>query len=160
MIDRIQRVLDNLAFAMNFSGDVPEHILEEIYGKDKIEKIRKMNEGVENDHEYETINQFNEEVDRKLGGNVNVNVLNDPESFFNEIVGYPDIKKILIKCIKSSDGEPVHVVLDGPPASAKTMFLLAMKNGLKGVYFVDCTNATGPGLVQYLFENDVRFLLE
>lgn len=26
-------------------------------------------------------------------------------------------------------------------------------------YFVDCTNASGPGLVDYLFENDVKYLL-
>jgi replication-associated recombination protein RarA len=41
------------------------------------------------------------------------------------------------------------------------MFLLAMQKKLRaeGVYFVDCTSATGPGLVNYLFENDVKFLL-
>ena len=81
------------------------------------------------------------------------------DAFFAEIVGYSDIKKIVMKCINSSDREPVHVILDGPPASAKSMFLIAMKNKLKNTYYVDGTNATGPGMVKYLFENDVKYLL-
>lgn len=27
-----------------------------------------------------------------------------------------------------------------------------------GVYYADCTNTTGPGIVDYLFNNDVKFL--
>ena len=53
----------------------------------------------------------------------------------------------------------MHVILDGPPASAKSMFLLAMKAKLPNTYYVDGTNATGPGMVKYLFENDVKYLL-
>jgi DNA replicative helicase MCM subunit Mcm2 (Cdc46/Mcm family) len=70
------------------------------------------------------------------------------EGFFSEIIGYTDIKKLLLKCIRSShyNEEPIHVIMDGPPASAKSMFLLQMQRKLEDVCFVDCTNASGPGL--------------
>jgi replication-associated recombination protein RarA len=62
-----------------------------------------------------------------------------------------------MRCIISH--EPTHVILDGPPASGKTIFLLSMQKGLDNAYFVDCTNATGPGMVDYLFSHDVKYLL-
>ena len=65
----------------------------------------------------------------------------------------------MLKCIKSGEKEPTHVILDGHPASAKSMFLDAMDKKLENSYYVDCTNATGPGLVRYLFEHDVKYLL-
>ena len=39
------------------------------------------------------------------------------------------------------------------------MFLLAMEAKLENSYYVDGTNATGPGMVKYLFENNVKYLL-
>ena len=99
-----------------------------------------------------TVEDFNIQVNRKLG-NVPSPIA---EQFFNEIVGYGDIKKLLLKAIQS---DSMHVILDGPPASAKSMFLLAMGAKLKDTYYVDGTNATGPGMVKYLFENDVKYLL-
>jgi MoxR-like ATPase len=79
------------------------------------------------------------------------------EEFFSEIVGYPDIKELFMKCIQSNN---MHVILDGPPASAKSLFLYEMQRNLGyDAYFVDCTNASGPGLVDYLLENDVKYLL-
>jgi hypothetical protein len=71
------------------------------------------------------VNEFNKDVEQKLG---TVKSIDDAELFFDSIVGYSDIKKIMLKCISSSDREPVHVILNGPPASAKSMFLMAMKN--------------------------------
>jgi replication-associated recombination protein RarA len=76
---------------------------------------------------------------------------------FSEIEGYDDIRRLIMKCILSP--EPIHVILDGPPASGKTIFLLSMQKGLYNSYFVDCTNATGPGMIDYLFKHDVKYLL-
>jgi Holliday junction DNA helicase RuvB len=139
---------------MNFGDEVPEHILEEIFrhnkNKDKNASVR---------HEFEiltSIEDFNEEVNKKLGRQEQTKT---EEDLFDTIIGYSDIKKILMKCIKSSDKEPVHVILDGPPASAKSMFLLQMQKKLKNCYYIDCTNVTGPGMVDYLFDNNVQFLL-
>ncbi|MFZ0896618.1 MAG: hypothetical protein WAZ77_19125 [Candidatus Nitrosopolaris sp.] len=79
------------------------------------------------------------------------------ERFFNSIYGYEDIKKLLMRCIFVK--EPTHVLLTGPPASCKTMFLLEMAKGLDKTYFMDATSASGPGMIDYLFENNIKYLL-
>jgi replication-associated recombination protein RarA len=47
--------------------------------------------------------------------------------------------------------ESVHCVLVGPPASGKTLFLLSILKNMKDVFFIDATNASGPGIVDKLF---------
>lgn len=79
------------------------------------------------------------------------------EAIFQDIEGYNDIKKLMMRCIVSS--EPTHVIIDGPPATGKTVFLLSMQKRLGNAYFVDCTNATGSGMIDYLFSHDVKYLL-
>jgi MoxR-like ATPase len=82
---------------------------------------------------------------------------NPEEAIFQDIEGYNDVKKLMMRCIVSS--EPTHVILDGPPASGKTVFLLSMQKELDNACFVDCTNTTGPGMVDYLFSHGVKYLL-
>jgi replication-associated recombination protein RarA len=79
------------------------------------------------------------------------------ERFFNSIFGYEDIKKLLLRCIFTK--ERTHVILTGPPACCKTMFLLEMAKGLDKTYFMDATSASGPGMIDYLFENNIKYLL-
>jgi predicted ATPase with chaperone activity len=50
------------------------------------------------------------------------------DKFFSNIVGYSDVKKLLLKSIVSK--EPVNILLTGPPASSKTVFLLEILNSL------------------------------
>ena len=73
------------------------------------------------------------------------------EGIFNDIVGPGDLKAVLMKCINSN--EPVNVLLYGPPASAKTLFLLAINRELEKCYFIDGSNASGAGMIDYLFAN-------
>jgi replication-associated recombination protein RarA len=48
--------------------------------------------------------------------------------------------------------ESISSVLIGPPASGKTMFLLAIMHSMKkDVFFIDATNASGAGIVDKLF---------
>lgn len=54
--------------------------------------------------------------------------VSEEEKFFSNIVGYPEIKKLLLKSIVAK--EPVHLLLTGPPSSSKTVFLLEMLEGL------------------------------
>jgi replication-associated recombination protein RarA len=138
----LRRFVDNIIFAMNLSEEVPEHIKEEMMRS----------------YHPDVVKDFNDEIDRKLvpGLGQQGRQQQQSEDFFNEIVGYGDIKKLLIRCIQS---DSMHVILDGPPASAKSLFLYEMQKNLEEAYFVDCTNASGPGLVDYLFKNDVRYLL-
>lgn len=73
------------------------------------------------------------------------------ERFFSSIVGYSDLKRMLMKAIVSK--EPVHVLLTGPPATSKTVFLLEMRRGLENSHFVDGTATSGKGMLDFLFDN-------
>jgi len=83
--------------------------------------------------------------------------LSQEEKFFSGIVGYSDIKKLLLKSVVSKD--PVSILLTGPPSSSKTIFLLEMLAGLDNVYFVDAIGVSGPGMVDHLFSNNTKYLL-
>jgi Holliday junction DNA helicase RuvB len=78
-------------------------------------------------------------------------------SRFEEIIGHDDIKQIFVKTIHSK--RPVHLLLIGPPGSAKTMFLTEIMRHQKASYFVVGSNTTKAGLVNQLFERRPRFLL-
>ena len=41
---------------------------------------------------------------------------------FSSIIGYDDVKKLFNLSLESDN--PVHILLVGPPASAKTLFML------------------------------------
>jgi Holliday junction DNA helicase RuvB len=128
---------------MNFDDKVPEHILEEIFRHNKNKNLN-----TEHESEIQTVDEFNEEVDRKLGF---VQAQDDAESLFNEVYGYGDLKFLLAKMVLSK--QSLHAVLVGPPASGKTMFLLAIQQRMKDVVFIDATNASGAGIVDKLFSN-------
>jgi len=44
-----------------------------------------------------------------------------PDSIFEDIIGHGDVKELLIACLMAE--KPIHVLLAGPPALAKTLFL-------------------------------------
>jgi predicted ATPase with chaperone activity len=48
-----------------------------------------------------------------------------PSALFNDIIGYNDVKR-LVRMALDSD-EQSHILLSGPPASAKTMFLESLR---------------------------------
>jgi replication-associated recombination protein RarA len=75
---------------------------------------------------------------------------------FDGIVGYDNIKRIFRMALESES--TTHILLTGPPASAKTMFLQSLLQHLKNSYFVDGGNATKAGIIDYLFENRPRYL--
>jgi holliday junction DNA helicase RuvB len=57
------------------------------------------------------------------------------DNFFEYIIGYNDVKKFLRMSINTE--EPVHILLIGPPASAKTMFIRSIMMKLSNSYFTD-----------------------
>jgi replication-associated recombination protein RarA len=79
------------------------------------------------------------------------------ECFFSSIFGYSDIKKLLMRAIVSR--ESISILLCGPPASSKTVFLMEMMKGLDNTCYIDCTNTTGAGLVDKLFNSTINYLL-
>ena len=79
------------------------------------------------------------------------------DDFFEYIIGYNDVKKFLRMSINTE--EPVHILLIGPPASAKTMFIKSMMIKLNSSYFTDGGNSTKAGMLEYIFDNKPKYLL-
>ncbi len=79
------------------------------------------------------------------------------EIFFDEIIGHEHIKRLFGLALRSH--EPTHILLSGPPASTKTMFLMSLRQHLTDSYFIDGGNATKAGIIDYLFKNRSPFLL-
>ena len=75
---------------------------------------------------------------------------------FDSIVGYDDIKKLFHLSFGSQ--RPIHILLVGPPASAKTLFMLGCMR-LDRSYFTLGTHSTKSGMVDYLFEKRPRYLI-
>jgi MoxR-like ATPase len=61
------------------------------------------------------------------------------ECVFNNIHGYDDIKDLVRRALDAEDN--YNLLFVGPPASAKTIFLLGIVESKKGVYF-DGSNTT------------------
>ncbi|MFB5598876.1 MAG: ATP-binding protein [Nitrososphaeraceae archaeon] len=75
---------------------------------------------------------------------------------FGDIVGYEDIKQIFKMSLESE--KPVHILLVGPPASAKTLFMLECMK-LERSFFTLGSHSSKAGMIDYLFENRPRYLL-
>lgn len=82
--------------------------------------------------------------------------IGNPEPLFESIVGYSDIKR-LFQMSLSSD-KPVHILLVGPPASAKTLFMLECMK-LERSHFTLGSHSTKSGMIDYLFDKRPRYLI-
>jgi Holliday junction DNA helicase RuvB len=80
----------------------------------------------------------------------------EKDKLFKEIIGYDDIKRLFRMAINAND--PVHILLIGPPASAKTMFMMNLTK-LQNSYFTDGGNSTKAGMIDYIFNNEPKYLL-
>jgi Holliday junction DNA helicase RuvB len=88
---------------------------------------------------------------------ININAKNSGNyDLFNNIIGYEDIKKLFFLSFESQ--KPIHILLVGPPASAKTLFMLGCMK-LDRSYFTLGTHSTKSGMVDYLFEKRPRYLV-
>jgi MoxR-like ATPase len=76
---------------------------------------------------------------------------------FEDIIGYDHIKRLFGMALRSELA--IHILLVGPPASAKTMFLTSLMRQLKNSYFADGANSTKAGMIDYLFETRPKYLL-
>jgi Holliday junction DNA helicase RuvB len=91
---------------------------------------------------------------KKVFSNCDLSCIN--EIHFEDIVGYNDIKQIFKMSLESD--KPVHILLVGPPASAKTLFMLECMK-LERSFFTLGSHSTKAGMIDYLFENRPRYLL-
>ena len=79
-----------------------------------------------------------------------------PGDLFNVIVGHDNIKAIVRYAVEAE--RPVHLLLHGPPASAKTLFLMELAR-LPESYYALAQTTTQAGLANLLFTYQPKFLL-
>jgi Holliday junction DNA helicase RuvB len=79
-----------------------------------------------------------------------------PPDLFSIIVGHDDVKEVINRSLQSEN--PVHILLHGSIASAKTMFLEELAR-LPKSRFVVGSSLTKAGLIEVLFEDKPRFLI-
>ncbi|MFB0563381.1 MAG: AAA family ATPase [Candidatus Lokiarchaeia archaeon] len=79
-----------------------------------------------------------------------------PKDIFKPISGYEDVKKLFIKSLEAKN--PVHILLVGPPASAKTLFLLEIAR-LGGASYLLGGGTTKVGLTDQLFTLKPNYVL-
>jgi Holliday junction DNA helicase RuvB len=79
-----------------------------------------------------------------------------PQDLFSIIEGHEQVKRVLKLSLLSP--RPVHVLLHGPPASAKTLFLQEIAR-LPGVRYLLGGTTSRAGVVDYLLRETPRALL-
>jgi Holliday junction resolvasome RuvABC ATP-dependent DNA helicase subunit len=71
---------------------------------------------------------------------------------FSKIEGLDDIKEMMLRALESS--ERAHTLLTGPPASAKSLFMLQIEEYMSPkVYFAEGASTTKAGLQKFVAEN-------
>lgn len=137
-----------MRFALNIDDYVPEHIIDE-----QRNEQGSLGEG----KHLEDIDEFNSKVEQIFSKtklkpkSINNNNYKQKQIPFDDVIGYDDLKILLMRCLVSK--ENCNILLSGPPASSKTIFLLSIQKDVSNTCFIDAANASGPGLVDYLFEH-------
>jgi holliday junction DNA helicase RuvB len=83
---------------------------------------------------------------------------NTKDKLFENIYGYDNVKRLFRMALESNDHTTTSILLSGPPASAKTLFLQSLMK-LRNSYFIDCSNATKSGVLDCIFDNKPKYIL-
>jgi holliday junction DNA helicase RuvB len=91
--------------------------------------------------------------------------IEEPKSFreralktFSRIEGLDDIKEMLLRALESQ--ERAHTLLVGPPASAKSLFMLQIEKYMQSkVYFAEGAATTKAGLQKFIWENQHKEII-
>lgn len=85
-------------------------------------------------------------IDNKL------TITEQAKEFFKEVYGFDDLKENLFLVLQSE--EQINPLLNGPPASAKTLIAQIIKKNCRDVIFYDAAaGSTGAGLISLLKNN-------
>ncbi len=77
---------------------------------------------------------------------------------FSNIEGLDDIKEMMLRALEST--ERVHTLLTGPPASAKSLFMLQIENIMRSkVYFAEGASTTKAGIQKFIAENQDKEII-
>ncbi len=73
------------------------------------------------------------------------------EIFFSRIYGLYDMKENIFRALTSE--EQINVLLVGPPATSKTLFMSTIQEQCNDVFYFDASNTTSAGLIEELYVN-------
>src|SRR5918912_2985710 len=77
---------------------------------------------------------------------------------FSRIEGLDDIKEMLLRALESQ--ERAHTLLTGPPACAKSLFMLEIEKIMRSkVYFAEGSSTTKAGLQKFVSENQHKEII-
>src|SRR5919198_4206850 len=77
---------------------------------------------------------------------------------FSKIEGLDDIKEMLLRALESS--ERAYTLLIGPPASAKSLFMLEIEKLVPfSVYFAEGASTTKAGIQKFIAENQHKEII-
>jgi Holliday junction DNA helicase RuvB len=77
-------------------------------------------------------------------------------TLFDDIYGFHDVKELFEMAMHAE--RPVHLLLCGPPASAKSLFMRALTK-LERSYYAVGSSSTKSGIFDYLFEYRPRYFI-
>jgi MoxR-like ATPase len=100
---------------------------------------------------------FKNKIFSRNKSNNNSNNHHHQYHLFNDIVGYHDIKELFARAIMSSNKQ-IHLLLCGPPATAKSLFMQQLMR-LEDSYFTLGSHSSKSGMVDALFEKQPRYLI-
>jgi len=78
------------------------------------------------------------------------------QGLFDDIYGFQDVKDLFEMAIRAE--RPVHLLLCGPPASAKSLFMHSLTK-LERSYYVVGSSSTKSGIFDYMFEHRPRYFI-
>jgi Holliday junction DNA helicase RuvB len=82
--------------------------------------------------------------------------IGNKHGLFDDIVGFEDVKDLFKMAIQAE--RPVHLLLCGPPASAKSLFMHSLTL-LERSYYAVGSSSTKSGIFDYLFEHRPRYFI-
>jgi Holliday junction DNA helicase RuvB len=86
----------------------------------------------------------------------NKSIYGNKRALFDDIYGFNDVKDLFKMAIKAD--RPVHLLLCGPPACAKSLFMRSLTR-LERSYYAIGSSSTKSGIFDYLFEQRPRYFI-
>jgi Holliday junction DNA helicase RuvB len=83
-------------------------------------------------------------------------IFGNKRALFDDIYGFADVKDLFKMAIQAE--MPVHLLLCGPPASAKSLFMRSLTR-LERSYYAIGSSSTKSGIFDYLFEQRPRYFV-
>jgi MoxR-like ATPase len=83
-------------------------------------------------------------------------VVGKKHTLFEDIIGFEDVKQLFEMAIQAE--RPVHLLLCGPPASAKSLFMRSLTK-LERSYYAVGSSSTKSGIFDYMFGYRPRYFV-